>query len=219
MLRDVALCRAAGRRPRADRNGGEASHAHSSALLESNRHPGGLERDPGRHEHAGRSAVPDVARPRAGFGPTPGPALRPSGRDDENSWGLGPPQISGCRAAGPWFWATRWYLTAGSSTMPVAIWPLDGALHLLPGRLAEAGSGSRRAPPAPAPGPQFRLGQQHVGARALQVDADPVAGLQQGQAAARRRFRRGVENRGRARGARLAAVADAGQGVDARPIR
>src|SRR3546814_10637132 len=50
---------------------------------------------------------------------------------------------------------------------------------------------------------------------AAEVDADPVAGTQQREAAAHRRFGRGVQDRRRTRRARLTTVADAGQRADA----
>src|SRR6476660_2891166 len=56
---------------------------------------------------------------------------------------------------------------------------------------------------------------QDVGAALVQVDADLVAGLEDRQPAGGGRFRRGVEDRRRARGAGLPAVADAGQRQDA----
>ena len=62
---------------------------------------------------------------------------------------------------------------------------------------------------------ELLLGDQDVGGALVEVDAHAVAGLEDGQAAAGRRFRRGVEDRGRARGAGLAAVADAGERDDA----
>jgi hypothetical protein len=52
---------------------------------------------------------------------------------------------------------------------------------------------------------------QHVGGALLEIDAHLVAGLQDGETATRRRFGRGVEDRGRAGRAGLAAIADAGQ--------
>ena len=52
---------------------------------------------------------------------------------------------------------------------------------------------------------------QDVGSALVEVDADPVAGLEDGETAVGGGFRRGVEDRGRAGGAGLAAVADAGQ--------
>src|SRR5690242_2973936 len=52
---------------------------------------------------------------------------------------------------------------------------------------------------------------QDIGAALVEIDADLVAGAQDGEPAIGGRFRRGVENRGRARGAGLPSVADAGQ--------
>ena len=66
----------------------------------------------------------------------------------------------------------------------------------------------------PPPG-DLVVGDEDIGGALLQVDAHAVAGPEQRQPAADRRFRRGVEDRGRARGARLAAVADAGQRMHA----
>src|SRR5580698_9198142 len=53
---------------------------------------------------------------------------------------------------------------------------------------------------------------QDVGAALVEVDANPVAGLQDRKATVGGGFRRGVEDRRRTRGARLSSVADAGQG-------
>src|SRR3546814_7776117 len=56
---------------------------------------------------------------------------------------------------------------------------------------------------------------QYIDRTAAEVDADPVAGTQQREAAAHRRFGRGVQDRRRTRRARLTTVADAGQRADA----
>src|SRR3984957_4376541 len=90
-----------------------------------------------------------------------------------------------------------------------------GAVEFLPrrlvGRIGEAALGFQfGAPPL-----QFLIGNQDVGAAFIQVDANLVAGLEDGEPAVGRSFRRGVEDRRRARGAGLAAVADAGEGQDA----
>src|SRR4051812_36440212 len=56
---------------------------------------------------------------------------------------------------------------------------------------------------------EIRVGDQDVRAAFAEIDADAVAGLEQSEAAASRRLRRCVKDRGRARGAGLSAVADA----------
>src|SRR6266581_4199717 len=56
---------------------------------------------------------------------------------------------------------------------------------------------------------EVRIGDQDVRPALIEVDTDAVAGLEQSKPAASRGLRRGVENRGRARGAGLSAVADA----------
>src|SRR3954468_1098351 len=56
---------------------------------------------------------------------------------------------------------------------------------------------------------------QDIRAALVEVDAHLVAVPQNRKAAVRRSFRRGIQDGGRARGAGLPAVADAGQGVDA----
>src|SRR3984957_7668487 len=56
---------------------------------------------------------------------------------------------------------------------------------------------------------------QDVGAALVEVDANPVAGLQDRKAAVGGSFRCRVQDRGRTRRARLSPVADAGQGQDA----
>ena len=89
------------------------------------------------------------------------------------------------------------------------------ALDLLPRRLAlgigePAVLGERGAALV-----QLRVRDQDIGGAFLQIDAHPVAGLDQRQSAARRGLRRSVQDRGRAGGARLPAVADAGQRVHA----
>src|SRR5262249_8508696 len=61
---------------------------------------------------------------------------------------------------------------------------------------------------------EIRIGHQDVRAALAEVDADAVPGFEQSEAAASRGLRRGVEDRGRARGAGLSAVADARQGRD-----
>src|SRR5580704_5321111 len=58
---------------------------------------------------------------------------------------------------------------------------------------------------------QLLVRNQDVGAALVEVDADPVAGLQDREPAIGGGFRRGVEDRRRARGAGLAAIADTGQ--------
>src|SRR5918992_2262126 len=59
------------------------------------------------------------------------------------------------------------------------------------------------------------IGQENVDARAVQVDADPVAGAQDGEVAAGRGFGAGVENGGGVRRAALPAVTERGQRGDA----
>ena len=58
-------------------------------------------------------------------------------------------------------------------------------------------------------------GDQHVAGALVEIDPHLVAVLQDGKAAAGGGFRRGIEDRGRARGAGLAAVAHAGERADA----
>src|SRR5215472_7386207 len=55
---------------------------------------------------------------------------------------------------------------------------------------------------------ELRLGNENVGGTLAQIDAHRVAVLEQGESAAGRRLGRGVEDRGGARSARLAPVAD-----------
>src|SRR3984885_6209209 len=62
---------------------------------------------------------------------------------------------------------------------------------------------------------QLLVRDQDVGAAFVEVDANLVAGLEDRKATIGGGFRRGVEDRRRARGAGLPAVADAGQGQDA----
>src|SRR5690606_26301237 len=62
---------------------------------------------------------------------------------------------------------------------------------------------------------ELLLRDEDVGGALLEVDADPVAGPEQRKTAARGRLGRGVEDRRRSGGAGLAAVADAGQRMDA----
>ena len=80
-----------------------------------------------------------------------------------------------------------------------------------------AKASARAAAAWPARRGAFQLGLVDQGRdRALvQVDADAVAGAQQRQPAAHGGFRRHVQDRGAGRGAALAAVAQAGQRVDA----
>src|SRR6185437_13457097 len=66
-----------------------------------------------------------------------------------------------------------------------------------------------------APPLQFLFRNQDIGAALVEVDADLVAGPQDRQPAIGRGLRRRVQDRRRARGAGLAAVADARQGQDA----
>ena len=125
------------------------------------------------------------------------------------------PSASVIVARQPLVCAIRWYFGAFQDRA-VAELADQRALDLLPGRLdGGIGIAARRFERARGAAASSSSLDQHVGRALAQVDAHAVAGLQQRQAAAGRRFGRGVEDRGRARGARLAAVADAGQRVDA----
>src|SRR5580700_2502885 len=62
---------------------------------------------------------------------------------------------------------------------------------------------------------QLGVRYQDVGRALLQIDAYPVAGLDQRQSPSRRRLRRSVEDRGRAGGAGLPAIANARQRMHA----
>jgi hypothetical protein len=59
-----------------------------------------------------------------------------------------------------------------------------------------------RAPPR-----EFYPGNQHFGRSLVEIDAHSVTDLEQRQSSAYRRFWRGIDNRGRGRGARLASEA------------
>src|SRR5262245_32687334 len=77
------------------------------------------------------------------------------------------------------------------------------ALDLLPRRLARgilpaAVPVQRGAPPR-----ELRVGDQHVRAPLVEVDAYAVAGLEQSEPAARRRLRRSIDDRWRGRGSGL----------------
>src|SRR6202030_1931875 len=90
-----------------------------------------------------------------------------------------------------------------------------GAIEFLPRRLVgRVGETALRfqfgAPPL-----QLLVRYQDVGAALVEVDAYLVAGLQDRKSAVGGGFRRRIEDRGRARGAGLPAIADAGQGQDA----
>src|SRR5438046_1980843 len=61
----------------------------------------------------------------------------------------------------------------------------------------------------------FAFVHKRVGAAGIEVDAHAVAGPQQRQSAARRRFGRRIQDRRAPRCPGLAAVADAGKAVDA----
>src|SRR5262249_5398181 len=89
------------------------------------------------------------------------------------------------------------------------------ALNLLPGRLARREMEAALLRQGGAAGGELLGGGQDSGAARVEVDADAVAGLDEREAAAGGRLGRGVEDRGRARRAGLAAVADAGEGGDA----
>src|SRR5471032_2620479 len=88
-----------------------------------------------------------------------------------------------------------------------------GAIQLLPRRLAgwHGWYALRLA------ARQFLVGDQHVAAARVQVDADDVARTHVGEAAADGAFRRRVQDRRTVRGAGLAAVAQRRQGRDAAP--
>src|SRR6266700_1445807 len=62
---------------------------------------------------------------------------------------------------------------------------------------------------------QLPVRDQDVGAALVEIDADLVAGPEHRKSAVGRGLRRGVEDRWRARCAGLAAIADAGQRMDA----
>ena len=72
----------------------------------------------------------------------------------------------------------------------------------------------RRVPGAAAGG-EFGFGDQDVDLAGVEVDADLVAGVEQGEAAADDGFGGDVEDGGAAGGAGLAAVAHGGEGFDA----
>src|SRR5829696_609092 len=86
-----------------------------------------------------------------------------------------------------------------------------GAVDLLPGRLA---LGEVRDAFLLLAAFYLLVGDQHVAASGTQVDADGIPCPQPGQAAACGALRRGVQDRGAVRGARLPAVADGRQSVD-----
>ena len=85
------------------------------------------------------------------------------------------------------------------------------AADLLPRRLAM----QRRRRPGGAAGGQLLVGDYHVHLAGVEVDAHPVAGLQQGEATAHGRFGGDVEDARAAGRAGLAAVAHRRQGTDA----
>src|ERR1700687_5908376 len=91
----------------------------------------------------------------------------------------------------------------------------QGALDLLPGRLTLRVFVAALLFQLEEPRAQLRIIDQHVCRTLLQVDANAIAGLQQRKTAASRGLRRRVEDGGGAGGAGLAAIADAGQRVDA----
>src|SRR5262249_28786357 len=87
------------------------------------------------------------------------------------------------------------------------------ALDLLPRRLARREMVAALLRERAAARGELVLGQQYVDAALVEIDADAVAAFpQQREPAAGSRLGRGVEDRRRARRARLAPVADAGQG-------
>src|SRR5437868_1955104 len=92
----------------------------------------------------------------------------------------------------------------------------DGrTIELLPrrlvGRVVEAARGFQLG----ATLLQLVAGDQDVGVALVEVDANLVAGPQDGKPAVGGRLRRGVEDRGRTRGTGLPSVTDAGQREDA----
>src|SRR5215217_1842522 len=100
----------------------------------------------------------------------------------------------------------------GAFEHPAAVELINGgAVDLLPGSLA---LGEVRDAFLLLAAFYLLVGDQHVAASGTQVDADGIPGPQPGQAAACGALRRGVQDRGAVRGARLPAVADGWQGVD-----
>src|ERR1700722_12652909 len=87
-----------------------------------------------------------------------------------------------------------------------------GAIELLPRRLARRKGEAALGFQLRAPLLQLLVRNQDVGAALVEIDADLVTRFEDRQAAIGGGFWGGVEDRRRARGAGLAAVADAGQG-------
>src|ERR1700754_538242 len=87
-----------------------------------------------------------------------------------------------------------------------------GAIEFLPRRLVGRVGKTALGLQLGMPLLQLLVGDQNVGAALVEVDADLVAGLENCEPAIGGGFRRSVEDRRRARGAGLPAVADAGQG-------
>src|SRR5215218_2703038 len=100
----------------------------------------------------------------------------------------------------------------GTFEYPAAVELIHGgAVDLLPGRLA---LGEVRDAFLSLAAFYLLLGDQHVTASGAQVDTDGIPRPQPGQAASGGALRRGVQDGGAVRGARLPAVADGWQGVD-----
>src|SRR3977135_525192 len=89
------------------------------------------------------------------------------------------------------------------------------ALDLLPGRLARRIFEAALLLQRRAARGELGVRNQDIGRALVEVDAHAVAGLEQGKPTARCRLGRSVENRGRARRAGLAAVAEGGWRGDA----
>src|SRR5258708_6605974 len=90
-----------------------------------------------------------------------------------------------------------------------------GALDLLPGGLTLRDGVAALLDELGPARRELGFGDQHVDGAAVEVDAHAVAGLDQREPAAGRRLRGCVEDRWPAGGAGLAAVADAGERIDA----
>src|ERR1700726_4773196 len=90
-----------------------------------------------------------------------------------------------------------------------------GAIEFLPRRLVGRIGESALRFQLNAPPLQLLVRYQDVGAALVEVDANLVAGPQNREATVGGSFRRRIEDRGRARGAGLPAIADAGQRQDA----
>ena len=103
--------------------------------------------------------------------------------------------ISASGVASPRRCTRSWYFTARSRQPPVSSWPTVCAVQLLPRRLVlELGRRQRLAPRG-----DLLVGQEDVDARLVEVDANAIAGAQDGEVAAGGGFGRGVEDRRRSR--------------------